>query len=223
MTPWSDLGYVFDKIARNLVLDIDTGGVPCTIQLQADGVTMQTFTVTSASNDRDRVIATNSNLEGRIFRLTFAPGANGKAQVFSAGLDYLADVNSVSYVDTYWQDLGWTGWSAIKQAWIVYQGSAIAIRFLTDGDTLFYTATLPSSATRITSRFYLPAVNAGVLNKSKLHRIQVTGSGAFRLYAGSLLEVINFGTDQRTSFSLVNVSAEMQLKVAQMMTGAWTL
>lgn len=226
-TPWSDLGYVFDKISRNLVLDIDTGSIPCSIALQADGVTQQTFSVTSSSDDRDRVLATNSNLEGRLWRLALTPGVGvgAKAQLFKAGLDYVADVNSVNYLDTYWQDFGWVGFSAIKQSWIMMQGGPISLHFLTDGDADFYTVVLPISTTRTMQRFYMPAVNNGTLNKSKLHRLQITGvDGAdFRLYSGSLLEIIRFGSDQRMSFNLVNISAEMQLQVAQMMTGAWSL
>ena len=223
MTMWSDMGWMWDKIARSILLDIDTGNVPCTIQLQADGSTMQSFTVTTNSNDRLRILATNSNLEGRLWRLTLAPGGGGKAQLFRASMDYLRDVNAVSQYDSYWQDCGWKGWSAGKQMWVVYQGGPLTINFLSDGDVPFFSQTLPSSSTRIESRFYLPAVNNGVLNKSKLHRIQITSSGLFRLYANTRLELITFGSDQRLNFQLVEWNAEQQLQVAQLNTGSWTL
>lgn len=223
-TMWSDLGYQYDKIARNLVLDIDTGNVACTIVLQADGAAMQTFTVTTNSNDRERVLACNSNLEGRMWRLTLTPGSGGKAQLFRAALDFIPDVNYVTYMDTYEQDGGYIGYKAIKQAWIDYMAtSTVTINFITDNGAAFYTTTLPAKSTRELARFYLPAVNAGVLNKTKKFRIKMSTSGVFRLYANSTLELILFGTDQRADFSLVQTSAEKQLPTAQMIQGAWTL
>lgn len=224
MTPWADLGYEFDKIARNLVLDIDTGNVAASIQLQADGATVQTFAVTTNSNDRDRVIACNSDLEGRLWRLSLTPGSGGKTQLWKAGLDFVADVNSVTYVDTYEQDGGFIGWKAMKQCWLDYKSSGpITVTFIVDGGLIFYTVTLPAQTTRELVRFYLPAANAGVLNKTKKFRVKISGASGFRLYANSTIELVLFGVDQRGAFALTNTSAEKQLPIAQMMTGGWSL
>jgi len=222
-TPWSDLGWAFQKVARNLMLDIDTAGVACSIQVQVDGTTAQTISVTSKSNDRDRVIALNSDIEGKLFRLAVTPGAGGKAQIFTAGIDFIPDVNIVKYYDSYETDFGYPGWKYIKQAWLDFKGGPITIDFIVDQGLVFHSVTLDANRTRAMSRFYLPASANGVLNKSKKYRIKISGKSGFRLYANSRLEWFAFATDQRGSFSLFPTDAEQQLPVAQPRIGAWSL
>ena len=219
-TPWSDLGWKYQKTARNLLLDIDTNGIPAIINLMADNQIKQTFTVSTTSADRDRVIACNPGLEGKMWRLTLTPGAGGKAQLFRAGLDYIPDQNEVTYIDSYQQSLGYIGWKAIKQVWLNYHGGPITITISSDAN-VFYTTTVPQHDDRLVERFYLPAINNGVLNKAKIYRFQLSAPNGMRLYDNSLVEFIPFATDQRMSFSLSALSAEMQLPVAVGQTGMW--
>ncbi len=224
-TPWSDLGYQFQKVARNILLDIDTGGFPCQIDLQVDGTTRQTFTVTSTSNDRDRVLSVQSDVEGKLCRLALTPSASlgAKSQLFTAGLDFALDTNILTHADTLEQNFGFTGWKALKQCWVQYKGGPLTLTFLTDGGSVFYTITLPAQSVRDMARFYFPAVNAGVLNKSKKYRVKMDGTSGFRLYADSLIEFIPFGSDQRGSFSLAGINPELPLPVAQPTVGMWSL
>lgn len=221
MTPWSDLGYQFQKVARNVLLDIDTAGVAATVLLQADGSTQQTFSVTTTSHDRDRVLSCDADLEGKFWRLTLTPGASAKTQLFKAGLDYVPDTNIVTYLDTYEQDFGYVSWKYIKRGWVEYKGGPITLEFFVDGYTSFYSVTLPLHTVRDMTAFYLPAAYGGVLNKSKIYRIQITGEDGFRLYADSELEWYAFGSDQLGSFSMAQFSPEMKLPIAQAAVGMW--
>lgn len=214
-TDWNNLGWPCEKIARNLILDINTGGVPATITLQADGNTMQTFTATTTYPTRDVVLPCNSNLIGRLWRLLLAPGTNGSAQLFGWKLDYVKEPCAVDYMDTYEQDFGVPNWKFMKTMWLRYASTAsITITFYVENDTAFYSLTLPQNNTREYQKFYFPSINSGVLNKSRTYRILIQSSGLFKIYADSIIEYEVFGEDQIRAFKINPSSPELQFPVA---------
>lgn len=223
-TDWNNLGWACEKIARNLILDINTEGVTATITLQADGNTMQTFTVNTTYNTRDVVLPCNSNLIGRLWRILLAPGTNGAAQLFSWKLDYIKEPCAVDYMDTYEQDFGVPNWKFMKTMWLRYTSTApIVINFYVENDTTFYSLALPANATRDYQKFYFPSINGGILNKSRTYRITVTSGGYFKIYADSIIEYEVFGEDQIRAFKINQSSPELQLPVASPVVGGQDL
>lgn len=221
-TPWSNLSWPYEKTARNLILTIDTGGVPCSIAIQADGTTVQTVVVTSKSNDRDRIIALNPNLTGKMWRLVLVPGFNGKAQLFAAALDHIREPGGITLYDSLEQIFDFVGYKVMRQMWASYKSSApITLTFLVDGGATFYSVTLPAHPNRDVERFFFPVANAGVLGKSKKIRIQITSSAIFFLYADSTIEFIPIGEDQRRSFAITRTQPEEQQPVASPTLGQW--
>jgi hypothetical protein len=223
-TDWSNLGYPCQKIARNLLLDINTNNVAATVNLLADGSTVQSFPVTTTQQQRYVILACNSNLIGVLWKLELTPGTGGATQLYAASLDYLTEPCAVNYVDTYEQDFGYTGFKFIKQIWVHYTSTAIVtLSIYVQGDTLFYQYTLPAQSTRDIVRFYLPAINGGVLNKSKTYRATLSSTGTFKLYADSRIDYGMFGRDQMAAFAITSVNPETQLPVAGPHIGAWKL
>ncbi len=180
-TEWSDLGWGYEKVARFLILNIDTGGVDCSVQVQADGQTVKTVTVNTTVNDRERIIPMVSDmtnptlLVGRLWRLVFTPGFSGKAQVFSAGLDYVPDAAAITFYDTWETSFGVPTWKFIKQIFLTYWSSGpLKVKIFRENAIQFYEIILPTHPNRDSERFYLPAVSDGVLNKSRNYRIQLS-------------------------------------------------
>jgi hypothetical protein len=179
-TEWSDLGHPYEKVARNLVMNIDTAGVPCTIQIQADGTTRKTITVTTNFNDRERIIGLNSEqdprlLVGRLWRIVLTPGNGGKAQVFTTGLDYIPEPAELVWYDSFETNMGYPGWKALKECWLTYWSSGpLTVTFYVENAVEFYQLVLPAHANRDTERFYFPAKLDGVLNKSRNYRFQLS-------------------------------------------------
>ena len=195
-------------------MDINTGGVAAIVSLQADGNTMQVFSVTSSISASDVVLPCNSNLIGKQWRLTLSPGTGGQTQLFDWGLDYVREPCAVAYFDSYENDFGYPGWKAMKQVFLWYTApSPITLTFFVDNDLQFYQITLPAQAHRDINRFYLPASNGGVLNKSKQYRLQISSANSFKIYSGSLIEFIQFGADQMGSFKIIPQTPETQAPV----------
>ncbi len=188
-TEWDSLGWPCDKILRALELDIDTGGVAASIAIQVDGTTAHTFPVTTTSTDRFRIISPPSDIIGKLFRLVPAPGVGGKAQLFGVKYQVVNEPCAVTHWDSYELVLGQAGWKFLKQIWLEYAcAGQLRIRIYRDGGQLFHEEILPVHTRREVERFYLPKVNATVLNKSKTYRFvldSIDSSKPFKLYADS--------------------------------------
>jgi|SRR5579872_1693653 len=194
-TQWRAYGPC-ESIARQVRLAIDTGGVNCTVALQGDGTTQQSFTVNATDSDRKRFFSTNSNLICRMWRYTFTPGSGGKAKVFENELDAIPEPCPITSVwDSYELVFSYQGWKAIKilnLQWICAASSTLSI--YREGDALFYAITLPPQSTRDPQRFLLPSLNSGVLNKSRSYRMVLNVTSPLKFYPdGSRIEWIGFG------------------------------
>ena len=218
---WTDLEYPCDKIFRGVGLAIDTGGVNCTVTLEVDGVAKQTFTVNTTSAARQTFLTAQNSTEiiGKMYRLTFTPGVGGKAQVFGAPqFNTVKDSCPFVFLDSYEQGLGSAGYSVLKQFWADYKcEGSITVKFYNENNVLFYSKTLGSHASRDVERFYLPAINGGVINKSKKHRITIEAvdpTKQFKWYRDtSRLEYINLSADQRQGYYQFIPWTNMQLPV----------
>jgi hypothetical protein len=213
-TEWSDLGYPCEKTLRSLEIEINTNGVACGIQIQGDGVNLgPLLTVTTSISDRRRIVSLPSNLTAKNFRLVLTPGVGGMAQLFGYTFDKFNEPCAVDHFDTYEMTFGYDGYSFMKQVWLEYYStSAITVAIYVAGDQLLFSTTLPAHPHRDVERFYLPAVNAGVLNKSKQHRMTVdTGSAyVFRIYKdSSRIEWMPIGSDQRSAYQQAVLSTLM--------------
>jgi len=109
-----------EAIARSLRLTIDTGGVNATINLQADGSTLQALTVNTSDSDRRRLISLNSNLIGKLWRLTGANGGGGKTKLWDFDLEALPEPCPTTLFDTYELSFGYQGWKNLKLVELMY-------------------------------------------------------------------------------------------------------
>lgn len=178
-TPWKDFGYPCEKIAKVLNLDIDTGGVPASIQAQTDGANIGLpFIVTTTTNDRKRNLPFASmpvQPIGKMWRLTELPGLNGKAQLFEWSIDFQKEPCQITFFDTFEISFGYDGYKLIKQAWIDY-ASAVPVIFtlIADNGNVLFVINLPAQANRDVVRFYLPESNAPILGSVTVNGQVVT-------------------------------------------------
>jgi hypothetical protein len=213
-TPWQDFGKPYGSIARNIILTIDTGGVACSIALQTEEAgTVETFVVTTTYTTRRVVLACNSNLIGKLWRLVLAPGGGGKAKLWDWSLDVIPEPASVNFVDTYETNLGFDGFKYIKDVWLNYQ-SAQTITFTITSDTGVFSIVLPAHSTRSTEHFNLPAVWGSGLNKSVIYRVTVSSGGNFKLYASSQINWSPWVGENQAGFQHFSLTSEQQLAVA---------
>lgn len=215
-TAWNEFEYPFDKIARNLKLTVDTGGVTASVALQADGSTVQTFSVNTTYTDRERILPCNSDIIGKMFRLVNTPGVNGKFKLYGWGLpDFIKEPPAVTQFDSYEQTFGIKGWTVLKQMWVEYTcASSVVLTIYRDGGVVFYQVVLPARATRSAERFYPPSELLGVLNKTKTRRLKFTAATPFKLYLDSSgLELIVLGADRRQAYFQAPLSQFMQIPI----------
>ncbi len=216
-TPWTDLGYPYGKIARNLILTIDTGGVPCTIDLQTgEAGTVQTFPVTSSYTDRKRVIACNFNLVGELWRLLLHPGTNGKTKLWDWGLDYVKEPAAVTEWSSYEQAFGYAPYKVLKMGWFQYKcAGSITVTVVSDTGT--FSITLPPHAGRTSERFYFSTVFGSGLNKSLDYDISIVAvdpASPFTLYAdNSWLEWFGCGVDRHAAYQKMVLSEMVQIPI----------
>lgn len=220
-TDWSDLGWPCQKILRSLEIEMDTGGVAATIQIQADGANVGVpISITTTATNRRQIISLPSDIVGINFRLLFTPGTNGKTQYFSHEWEAIREPCAVTHWDSYEVAFSYNGWSFIKQMWLQYICPAnVTVSIYSDGGNLFFQQVLPPHALRDTERFYLPAIQftngLAVLNKSKRHRIQIDSFSPFKFYLEqSKIEWMPIAAEQRQAYQQMTFSAIMAIQTA---------
>ena len=131
-TEWEDGGVPYYKYAQEVALTVDTGGVAATVKVQADGGDQQTFTITSTSTDRERIVTLNPAMKGKRFRLLNSPGPTGKFQLFNHRFTYLgADPGQVRHSYD-WDDLEWPFDKELRSITVHYDNSGGTIQLLID-------------------------------------------------------------------------------------------
>lgn len=79
----ADYGTPYDKYFNQLDLDVDTGGVAATVQVEIDGAVVQTLQVTTTQYDRKRNLTLLPQLRGKLGRIVNTAGPGGKFQLFN--------------------------------------------------------------------------------------------------------------------------------------------
>lgn len=105
-TEWNDLGHPYEKNVKNLVLDVDTGGVAATVYVWADNTLKHTFTVNTTSSTRRWEGSFDPDIFGKTWRLVIAPGTGGKFQMWSWNIEDTKEP-SMSTEFTDWNDFGY--------------------------------------------------------------------------------------------------------------------
>ena len=210
-TPWNDHGWPYGSIARNLILTINTNGVSCSIALQTENGTVQTFPVATTYETRRVVLPCNSNLIGKMWRLLLTPGTSGWSQVWDWSMEVLKEPAAVTQWDSYELTFGSKFFKFVKQGWFLYTCSAPVTLTITS-DTGAYPVTLPAHTTRAEERFYLPVVWGAGLNKSKTYRVQLVSASPFKFYQeGSGFEFLVLGSDRHEAYQQMTFSEMMTL------------
>ena len=205
-TDWEDLGYMCDKVFREVLLTIDTGSVDCEVDLWLDGIERQSWYINTSTIDRDRILTTTSDIVGKSVRLVFTPAPGGKAQLFAYKYNWIVDPCSVLHWDSYETAFQSNTFKFIKQIWVEYMcESSITVKIFRDMNQQFLSTTLPPHAYRNVERFYLPPISAkGYPNKSKVYRFMIDPCNAcspFKLYKdGTKVEVMYLAGDQRQGY-----------------------
>ncbi len=216
-TPWNDFSYPFEKLARNLIITINTGGVACSVALQtSEAGTVFTTSVTSTNTTRPQApIPCTANLLGKMWRLVFTPGTGGLSQLWNWSLDCVREPAAVKSWDSYEQTLGSKFFKFIAQGWWMYTcASSVTLTILSDTGTS--SVTLPAHSTRATERFPLPSVWGSGLNKSKGYRVQLSSASPMKFYpAGSGLEFMVFGGDRHAAYQQSTFSEIMGIAAGE--------
>lgn len=224
-TEFDDLGYPCEKIIRSITLDVDTGGVPATVNLEVDGQISYTFDVQTTEYDRTRVITPPSDIIGFRFRMKPVPGPGGKYQLFRYQYDRLLEPCRVNRWDSYEQSFGSNGYKFIKQVWLEYISICpMKMYIYRDDGQLFHVESLPFHEFRSVYRFYVPKEGDSTVvgatkryNKSKIYRFVMVADepdGWFKFYRdASRVETLNTGQDQRAGYQQHYLFTQMPIPV----------
>ena len=210
-TPWVDMGWPFDKIARSLILTVDTEGSSAVVYLQTgESGTVATFPVSTTYDNRRLVISCPSDLIGKQWRLVVVP--TGSFKLWNWQLDAVKEPAAMTVFDSYEQTLGYKFWKLQKQLWLKYACAGLVNVTLTT-DTGSYSFQLPVHLTRATERVLLPSVFGSGLNKTKTWRLQITAfQSPFKFYQqGSGLEFLPLGSDRHACYKEMTISEMMTL------------
>ena len=214
-TPWTDCGYSYPKLAKNLILTINTGGVACVVALEtSDGGIKQNFNVSTTYINRNMVVACNPELDGLMWRLLLTPGSNGLAQLWDWKLDNIKEPPAVTQWSSYQNSLGYIGYKILVQYWMEYK-SAVPIVVTLKSSTGTFTVTLPAHSTRMVERGLFPSTFGAGLNKSVLFSVLIASSDGvttFSLYGDSSgIEYVPQGAERHADFTKVKVSEFMSI------------
>ena len=102
----SDYGSAFLKYFQQLVIDVDSGGIQASVQIEVDGTVVQTVTLTTTATDRCRTLTLQGSIVGRMARLLNTAGSGGKFQLFSHNLVTLPADKGPSLHSFDWSDAG---------------------------------------------------------------------------------------------------------------------
>jgi len=216
-TPWNDFGYPYQKMARNLLLTIDTGGTLCKVALQTqEAGTVQGFPVTTTYTTRRVAVACNANLQGMLWRLVLTPSVGGKAKLWDWGLDNIKMPPALTQWSSYGQSFGYIGWKFMPDAWIDYV-CAGGLTLVLSSDDGSYTINFPAHANRAVERYNLPSPWGAGHNKSKLYGVffaAVNPTQPFQIFAEtSGLEFMPCGADRHAAYQKKLLSEFMSIPI----------
>jgi hypothetical protein len=217
-TPWNDFGYPFGKLARDLILTINTGGVACSVALQTNEAgTVATFpAVNTTYTTRRVVLSCPANLQGTQWRLQFTPGTNGLSQLWGWALDAVKMPPALTTWSSYGQGFGYKGWKFLFQFWFDYTcAGGVNVTFTSDTGSLVIA--LPAHPTRAVERDLFGDVWGAGFNKSKLYGVSFVAADPtkpFQIFADvSGVEWMPIGGDRHAAFKQAALSSFMQIQI----------
>lgn len=216
VTPWNDFGYPYDKLVRNLIVTLNTGGVYCELSLETEAaIVFTTIVVTNFNNRRPLPIpCPNMTGVGKLWRLRLNPGLGAIAQLWDWNLDAVQEPPALTSWDSYELTLGSPFFKFVKQGWWMYQcASEVTLSLISDTGT--HSVTLPAHVnSRAVERFLLPATWGSGVNKSKTYRVKltpVTGLVPIKFYpGGSGLEYMVQGGDRHAAYQMMSFDQAMR-------------
>lgn len=162
---WSSLS---DKYLKGIILDADTYDTPIVLRVEADGATVQTFTI--RHNGRRVANYTWPQVLGRVFQVT--PATDLPSQVHTLLPIFDEEPYALARWETQLLDLGLdgAGWGSVLSADVCYRSTEPTVLtvacYLSTGVLLTtVTETLPSSAGAKVKTFVPFSANKGVLFK----------------------------------------------------------
>lgn len=137
-TEWTDLGYPGDKRLQQLELEINTHNSPVTVQVQADGATTETITVTTSARQVVPLSLVADTI-GKVVRIVLTGDVlfNYYTHRFIA----LNDPIEMTRYDTVELDFNYTRWKFIRRVWIAAQTPATVTMTITIDEVRQYTTT----------------------------------------------------------------------------------
>lgn len=203
--PWSDAGYPGPKVFSWLNVQANTSGVNVPFQLQIDGTDAFNFNVNGTFFNRASTITVPANKIGYQYRVVPTQGYQGTMQLYGVEPQFQRQPMPITFWSSLSQVYGGNGAKICYQVWIDIQCVVPVIFSLyVDNGVLFFQKTLSAQPVRGEQRFFLPAVNGSVFNKSYEYTATLAsqdGSTQFQMYRdGSRLEIRNLAADQRGAF-----------------------
>jgi hypothetical protein len=220
---WGTWGSLSDKYLKGILFEIDTFGQPIVVQVEADGVVVQTLTLQTSRRAVQNL--TFPQVLGREFRVT--PTTDLPSQVYTI----LPIFDEEPYALARWEtqlldfNLPGAGWGHVLSADLCYRSTAAATLTLTAytaTGTLLSTLTkpLPSTSGAKQKRYFPFPANKGVLYKfvfqvdagtPTLTLYQEESRLRVQQWAGQEIHLKTFGnddTDATRNMSNAVISAE---------------
>ena len=214
-TVWSDCGWIYEKLMRNLIIEVDTGGVPAEVQIQSDGRLMQTLTINTTYTTRRQVIALDFNLLGLLWRLVITPGVGGKFKLWQHSFDYIKEPGYVTQWSSYQQAFRLSNWKVLKEYFLEYI-SPFPLNITFESETGSISFQFPAHASRSSERYLFPTVWSGGLNKSREVSLIITSSDRFKIYLdGSSVLFYAIGSDRHQAYIDFKMSEFEQIPIGQ--------
>lgn len=193
VTEWDSGGRLTDKIVKGIVLECDTFGNAKSIQLQADGATQTTISLTAATGRRV-VEFSFAQWKGRLLRLR--PADEVKWILYSHSWIFDEEPLALLRWETQELALGEVGWKTPLYAHVALLSTADVsmqvIAYRQDGTSVTKTYTILSTAGAKLTRYVQFEATKGVM-----YKLIFTSSVAFYLYREeTILWIHNWTTGQ---------------------------
>jgi len=180
-TPWSDEGWPYKKLWKEVVLDIDTGGQSVSVNFCLDGSIKKTFTVTTSTRSLV-TISLDKDTIGKLGRVTIdmPEGDDKKQKLYSVRYVVDKEPPDVTFADSYGQLFSYDRLKVLRRLWIAMKNPAsVNLKVYTD-ESLAYETNV--SANQEASGFTKRRIDIPAGVKGKIFRIIMSSSSAFHMY-----------------------------------------
>ena len=187
-TPWSDEGYPYYKLWKEVLLDIDTAGIPVNFSFWLDGQVHQNFTVQTLKGRERVTVSLDQDSFGKLGRLTLNEAMYDyncclPQGVRFYGVNYVIDKDpaDVTFSDTYDYLWSFPRLKILRRFWIAVKNpdADVTMNVYMD-ENLMVTETIPADPR--TTGFSKRRIDLESAIKGRLVRIIFSSTFPFRLY-----------------------------------------